>query len=922
MSQQLTAARPAAAAAAAPGAGEAAPAGRLALQNWRVPWRLVALIALPTVTAMIFAGLRVGSAADTAASFGRVEQLAVLGQQVTGLAQAMETECDASAAFIAAGRPASAAAALRRPYAATDARAAQVTALARQVGAGFPHQTRAAVAAVRARIGDLHALRSYTAAGNAPPAVVVDHYSLALTDLFTLDDDVAQEGGNAALVASVRALGSLSRMKDAATQQQAVLAAAYTAGGFAPGTLNDLTGAQAQQASDLASFMTSATLGQSQALSNTVAGPPVDQAQAMEQAAVVTGSRGAGLSPVLRGPWSADMTYTVARMRLDEQQLAGSVVTQARALHQGAERSALLTGLAALVVLVIVLMITVLIARSMVRPLRTLRAGALEIADLRLPGEVARLSEPGSAVLPRPRADVEPIGVHSTDEIGQVARAFDRVHREALRLAADEAALRNSVSAMFVSLSRRSQSLLERLLRQIDSLELGEDDPDRLAQLFRMDHLATRMRRNSENLLVLAGHETPRRPSAPVPLVNVVRAAVSEIEQYDRVVFGSQPAIAITGAAVTDTVHLLAELLENATIFSARDTRVSVAARELDGGAVAITVTDDGMGMTSGELTEVNQRLADPPAADVAVSRHMGLFAVAHLAARNGVQVELASRADGGTVAQVTVPAGLAVPAAGGTAPEGSPAGPVPPAFVLSAGGPLTRPSRARAPHARRPAAGPAGPAAIGPSGTGPASRWPGAGPDGAAAAAPAAGPPAASPGFAAGPPAFEADATLPIFEAVESDWFRARGRRSPAPDRPLGPDHRGGDGSGPAAGRPPAAGLPGPAQPVTESGDNPPPAAAGALAGRPWTSPGDDGWRAAQAVLTPVTAGLTEAGLPRRTPQANLVPGSAGQRAAPLARPGQAAELARARLAGFQRGSLRARGGTVPAARPPDPAS
>ncbi len=687
MSQQLTAARPAAAAATAPGgAGDAAPAGRLALQNWRVPWRLVALIALPTVTAMIFAGLRVGSAADTAASFGRVEQLAVLGQQVTGLAQAMETECDASAAFIAAGRPASGTGALRQPYAVTDAQAARVSALARQVGAGFPLQTRTAAAAVRARISDLRALRSYTAAGNAPPAVVVDNYTLALTDLFTLDDDVAQEGGNAALVASVRALGSLSRMKDEATQQQAVLAAAYTAGGFAPGTLNDLTGAQAQQASDLASFMTLATLGQSQALSNTVAGPAVDQAQAMEQAAIVTGNRGAGLSPALRNSWSADMTYTVARMRLDEQQLAGSIVAQAQALHQGAERSALLTGFAALAVLVIVLLITVLIARSMVRPLRTLQAGALEIADLRLPGEVAKLSEAGSEVLPRRPAEVEPIGVHSTDEIGQVARAFDRVHREALRLAADEAALRGSVSAMFVSLSRRSQSLLERLLRQIDSLELGEDDPDRLAQLFRMDHLATRMRRNSENLLVLAGHETPRRPSGPVPLVNVVRAAVSEIEQYDRVVFGSQPAIAITGTAVTDTVHLLAELLENATIFSARDTRVSVAARELEDGAVAITVTDDGMGMTSEQLAEVNQRLADPPAADVAVSRHMGLFAVAHLAARHGLRVEMEAQATGGTIAQVTVPARLAARAAGvagGSAPEGSPAGPVPPAFVL-----------------------------------------------------------------------------------------------------------------------------------------------------------------------------------------------------------------------------------------------
>ena len=147
------------------------------------------------------------------------------------------------------------------------------------------------------------------------------------------------------------------------------------------------------------------------------------------------------------------------------------------------------------------------------------------------------------------------------------------MHREAVRLAGEEARLRSSVSAMFVSLSRRSQSLLERLLRLIDSLELGEEDPERLSNLFRMDHLATRMRRNSENLLMLAGHEAPRRWAEPVPLVDVLRAASSEIEQYERIVLDVQPDVAVVGAGVADTVHLLAELLENATTFSARPPR-------------------------------------------------------------------------------------------------------------------------------------------------------------------------------------------------------------------------------------------------------------------------------------------------------------------------------------------------------------
>jgi signal transduction histidine kinase len=888
MSHQLTSAGSAAPEAAASTRG---PQGSpLALQNWRVPWRLVALIVLPTVTAMIFAGLRVGAATGTAATFGRVEQLAVLGQQVTGLAQAMEDECDGSAMFVAAGRPASGVAGLHRQYAITDAQASTVRALARGVGAAFPAQTRAAVEAVTARVADLAALRSYTAAGNAPPVVVVNDYTLALTDLFTLDDDIAQEGGNAALVASVRALGSLSRMKDQASQQQAVLATAYTAGGFQPGTLGDLTAAQAQQASDMAAFNTSATLSQSQAYENTVAGSEVDQAQALEQAAVVTGSDGGTLSPALAQPWSADMNSTIAKMRLDERQLDASIVAQAQALHQGAERSAMLTGFVALILLVIVLMATVIIARSMVRPLRTLRAGALEIADVRLPGEVRKLSEPGPATGPRPRDDVEPIGVHSTDEIGQVARAFDQVHREALRLAADEAALRGSVSAMFVSLSRRSQSLLERLLRLIDSLELGEDDPERLSNLFRMDHLATRMRRNSENLLVLAGHETPRRPSAPVSLVDVVRASVSEIEQYDRVVFSIPPGIAVMGRAVTDTVHLLAELLENSAMFSARNTRVSVTAQPLTNGGVVLTVTDSGMGMTAEQLAEVNQRLENPPVADVAVSRHMGLFAVAHLAARHGIQVGLQTPPEGGTVAHVSIPPALIAhePGPAGRAPEG--AAPAPPQFVLPmAGLPPARPSRARAPQARapqaraphmpshraRPALPPARPEPGGPSPAGPE-------PAGAQ-------PPGPSP---AGP---QPDDTLPIFDSVESDWFRARGCRPP--------------------GRDPQAGTAATAPSSTWPDDS-------QSAPHTWTSPGDDGWRAAAAILSPVTAGLTGAGLPRRTPQANLVPGSAGERLARPARAAESAELARSRLAGFQRGSRRARDVTVAAVEVTEPAA
>ncbi len=813
-----------------------------------MPWRLIALIAIPTVVAMAFAALRVGAAASSAATFGRSAQLAALGQQVTGLAQAMEDERDLTAGFIAEGR-ASGRAALQKQYAVTDAWARQVAGRIREVGSAFPAQTRTDAAAVIARIADVPDLRSYATAGDAPALTVVNDYSLATADLFTFDDDIAQQAGSSALVGKVRALGSLSRMKDQASVQRAILQAALISGQFAPGTLNALLAAQAQQATDLASFETSATLGETQALNNTVAGPPVDLAQALEQRAIVLGDSGGAVNP---GPgasrqWYADMSYTVDRMRQAERQLAGTIAREASALHQGAMRSLVLTAAVAAAAAIFVLLATLIIARSMVRPLRQLKAGALEVAGVRLPGEVRELSTAGDA---GQAAEVEPIGVHSTDEIGQVARAFDEVHQEAVRLAADEARLRGSVSAMFVSLSRRSQSLLERLLRVIDSLELGEQDSERLADLFRMDHLATRMRRNSENLLVLAGQEPPRRWAEPVSLADVVRASVSEIEQYDRVVLDMQPGLGVTGNAVADVVHLLAEIIENATTFSAKSTHVTVSGHALRSGGVLINVIDSGMGMTEEQLGDVNWRLENPPPADVEVSRHMGLFAVAHLAGRHGIRVRLRRAPAGGLIAHVWLPDAL-------VSHDIRPA-------------PWDRIRTARA-------------SAVVQAVTRTA-RFPGE----PAAAAPAAAVPLAA---APLPEAYLAAAPLAEAAPAEDRWpprHSPRCRRPPHRWRRHGrwwcrnphghgkPGCRSSNrwsptGSAPVAGH---HGLP--------SRWGPAPAA------RSWASPGDDGWRAAEAVLRPWRRGSPPRGCPGG-PRARIwcrVPPAHGRRSRRRARP------------------------------------
>jgi signal transduction histidine kinase len=572
---------------------------------------------------------------------------------------------------------------------------------------------------------------------------------------------------------------------------------------------------------------------------------------------------------------STSLYSVVSSLRSVEQQLVGSVIARSTALRNDAILSVILWSIAVLLVLALTLLFMIIIGRSMVRPLRRLRAGALEVAGQRLPETVRQMSETDGEGVP---LEVEPIDVDSSDEIGEVARAFDQVHREAIRLAANEAALRGNVNAMFVNLSRRSQSLVERQIRLIDDLEQGEEDPERLSSLFQMDHLATRMRRNSENLLVLAGHEESRRWNQPLALVDVLRASLSEIEHYERVTLNVQPGIVVRGQVVSDVVHLTAELVENATSFSAAETPVTIAGHLLSSGGALLEVTDQGVGMEAEEMAHANWRLDNPPVVDVAVSRRMGLFVVARLAARHGIRIRLRPADTGGLVALVWLPdeaitreapdspLGLHRPgavnlAAGAGAAAGLSgveqeltAARVPRFAPLRVDADDTNPDLPRVP-----AQGPRPGAAWA---TVPQGAEPGSGdgdePDGPD-----------SPALVAVLPgdALADENRLPIFEAVESDWFRRGGQAV---------ERFGRDG----------------------------------LIGSGWASPADAGWRAAEVVHSPSSGGITEAGLPKRVPRANLVPGTAGAPAGAPAGAGassppsaRSAAATRDRFASFQRG-------------------
>ena len=576
----------------------------LTLQNWPVSWRLIAVIVLTLVMGLVFGGLRVAAAADSAAQFGRVSQLANLGQQVTGLVQALEDERDETCGSVPVSNPKT----LQRWYDATDAAVAKVQALAAGIGGSFPANIQAKAATVRSAITNLGELRNAAQASQSALAVIAD-YAIPIDDMISLNDQIAQGTDDSGLTNDVQTLNSLSLEKDQAAQQRAILFNAFTQGFFANGEQQALITVVAEQGADRTAFDTTATPAEQSSFNSLVAGPLVKKAVAIEEYVVSTSRLDIGNGALnisaqdAPGQWYSAMSATIDNMQTVELGVARNIVARAQVLQQGAEQSALFTAILTAVILLLVMIATFAVARSLVLPLRRLRAGALDIATVQLPERVRQLAE---APDPATSLEVAPIDVLSTDEIGQVARAFDQVHSEAVRLAGNEAMLRSSFNAMFVNLSRRSQSLIERLARTIDSLEQNEEDPDRLSYLFSMDHLVTRMRRNSENLLLLAGHDSARKWSEPVSLADVVRAATSEIEQYARVTLSVQSGVAISGQAVSDVVRLLAEIIENATIFSPKDTQVRVAAQELTSGGVLIEVSDSGVGVSAPRLAEMN----------------------------------------------------------------------------------------------------------------------------------------------------------------------------------------------------------------------------------------------------------------------------------------------------------------------------
>ncbi|MFI5619325.1 nitrate- and nitrite sensing domain-containing protein [Streptomyces sp. NPDC051567] len=694
--------------------GSGATGSRLAMQNWRISTRLVSLLTLPVVAATTLGGFRINDSLNDITQLEHMQLLTTMTRQATHLAAMLQEERDKSAGPLSilaqqerdkpAGAPAPDKAAKPNSLVSGVREQSDIAAKAFADATDKLDSTQNKDETLKSiRNNILQIGRQLTAIedirkdaySNGAQQTVTEYNSL-IVSLLSLSQDMAQATSSPEMIKRTRALAAFSSAKEYASIQRAVIAASLPESGDKQGKLleNDRLYALSALRGESQSKKTFELVyqGRPDELLASLGDGNTEIGSADHYARRVLSSEGQFTKEKNRSwmDWyDADDTKLQA-MKVIELTLLEEMEQKARELKNESQQDAVINGALILLVLGVSLVGAFVMARSMIRSLRRLQDTATRVAQDRLPELVKQLSESDPQDVD---TSVESVGLHTRDEIGQVAAAFDDVHREAVRLAAEQALLRGNVNAMFTNLSRRSQGLIQRQLSLISELESREADPDQLSSLFKLDHLATRMRRNGENLLVLAGEEPGRRWTRPVPLVDVLRAAASEVEQYERIELASVPGTDVAGRVVNDLVHLLAELLENATSFSSPQTKVKVTGHALPDGRVLVEIHDTGIGLSPEDLAAINERLAAPPIVDVSVSRRMGLFVVGRLSLRHGIRIQLRPSDSGGTTALVMLPVDVAqggkkpAPMPGQGGPAGLQGGPSGQGSVPGAGG-------------------------------------------------------------------------------------------------------------------------------------------------------------------------------------------------------------------------------------------
>ncbi|WP_434440965.1 nitrate- and nitrite sensing domain-containing protein [Lentzea sp. E54] len=883
---------------------------RFRLRNWRLRSKLAVVLLVPALSTATLAGLRLNTQLDDVELFGTVQRELAVSHQAAKVENALQVERDWAVQCVAAGRqnacPEHAARAGLTDTELGNYRdsGATATAMSAPLQESFTKSMQA--------LDGLASLRVTLLSTKYPDIAVVGAYNQIIAPLSQVHRAAVSSLSEPEIVPLVAAAQALYLAQEQLGQQNSILTSTALRRGFAPGAADELRSAQSRLDAAFSEFNDVASAANKQKFQDIVSGASVDGRNRLVKLALAQHAEGVPVSitdaEVLK--IGQDTANLVREVTSDLEGQADATATRLASEARGsAWRDAALVAVSLLVAFGLMAMV----AQSMLRPLRVLRRSALDVARNQLPDAIRRIRSHRDPERAAEEAIV-PVPLNTTEEVGQVARAFDLVQREAVRLAVEQVALRANVNDMFINLSRRSQALVERQISVIDRLEQDEQDPDHLASLFELDHLATQMRRNSENLLVLSGTTVNRRVTRPVAIAEVLGAAVSEVEKYARVQIAPTPELMVQGRVVNDLAHLVAELLDNATAFSKPTTKVTVRTIETRKGEVAIRIHDRGVGMQEDDVVEFNAKLAEPPEVDVSVAREMGLYVVGQLAKRHEIRVTLANNDDieGGVTAQVILPISLlhkgSVPAL--------PLPPAAPAASESTGEGLSGVPKWTPEH---PVVVPARATTEENSGR---HRIEQTSADGLFTARIEATEEAAEDGYSYEPPIEkpEPDPATEIFPAIADEpeishdelsrWFQTPAAPEPSTrDVPSAePVRAEEEDAEPAT----VNGLPKrqrSAETVKIEAPTAVPRAVADFADSDWGA-ADEGWKAAGALDKGAPAQTTENGLPKRVPKARLVPGSLPKPASPApqlatagAIPGRSADRLRQRFATYQKG-------------------
>ena len=626
-------------------------------RNLQIRSKLLAIVVVPLLALVVFASAQVVSSVRSRVEADRLNRATQFASSLTALVDSLQRERAISGGYVASGKRANFGTMIADRVLVNTALQSFQRNLRLLDSSGFSAQFSRDLGTANASLRDLTDFRSRMETQPLSSLQVAGYYGSQIDALLAVIGDIGAQQGSGSLGSNVDALVAAARAKEAASQSQGLLFAVLTAGAFGPEEYQQFASLTGEEQAYLAQFRQAATPAQRRFFNQTVTGPDIDRTDGMRQAVLTARTVPRGIAPKA---WFFASSAKVALLHQVEQGVADDVAAVSAAASSAAVRRATTDVVAMVLVVGLAVGSSLLLARSMARPLVLLERRVREVASTELPGVVERLqhAEEGADLTAIAQAAAGGLPIRSTDEIGRLATAFNSVHRVAVRVATEQAALRKSIADMFVNLARRSQSLIDRQLNLIEELERRTDDPNHLDELFRLDHLATRMRRNAENLLVLSSAEPGRRWSEPIPLADVLRAAGSEVEDFTRVELMTGDEVLLAGHASSDVVHLLAELIENATTFSPPDTPVRVAAEPTAAGYL-VEIEDRGLGMTEDELASVNERLANPPEIDFALSRMLGFFVVGRLAQRHGIQVQLRHSWYGGVTALVLIPSAL-----------------------------------------------------------------------------------------------------------------------------------------------------------------------------------------------------------------------------------------------------------------------